>query len=201
VALNSDRVRGKRLLRTAYFMPIVTSTVVIAVMFTLIFDADYGPLSYVMQSVGLPAINFLGDTSWSKVAIILLLTWRWLGYNMVYFLAGLQAVPRELLEAAWIDGASRWQSFLHVTLPALRPVTAFVAVVVLIGSAQVFEEPFILTKGGPENSSMSVVEYLYQVGFQYIRLGYASAVGVVLFVVLFLLSLGQMRLMGAFRED
>ena len=201
VILNSDMVHGKRLLRTAYFMPIVTSTVVIAVMFTLIYDPNYGPISFVMQSMGLPTIDFLGDPSWSKVAIIGLLIWRWLGYNMVYFLAGLQSVPRELQEAAWIDGANRWQAFFHVTLPQLRPIIAFVAVVVLIGSAQVFDEPFILTKGGPADSSLSLVEYLYRVGFQFLQLGYASAVGVLLFVVLFALSLGQMRLLGVFSED
>jgi len=127
--------------------------------------------------------------------------WRWTGFTMIYFLAGLQAVPRELLEASWIDGATRWRSFLHVTLPLLRPVILFVAVIVLIGSSQIFEEPFILTKGGPADSSLSIVEYLYRVGFEFLRLGYASTIGVALFLVIFGLSLVQMRFLGAFRDD
>jgi ABC-type sugar transport system permease subunit len=124
-----------------------------------------------------------------------------MGFIMIYFLAGLQAIPHEMHEAAWVDGANRWQSFLLVTLPLLRPVILFVAVIVLIGSAQIFEEPFILTQGGPADTTLSIVQYLYREGFESLRFGYASAIGVVLFVVIFALSLMQMRFLGAFRED
>ncbi len=201
VALNSSFVWGKPIFRTIFFMPVVTSTVVIAIMFILLYDKDYGLINAGLQAIGLPTLDFLGSPDVSKIAIIGLLLWRWTGFTMIYFLAGLQAVPRELLEASWIDGATRWRSFLHVTLPLLRPVILFVAVIVLIGSSQIFEEPFILTKGGPADSSLSIVEYLYRVGFEYLRLGYASTIGVALFLVIFSLSLVQMRFLGAFSDD
>jgi ABC-type sugar transport system permease subunit len=199
--LNAGFVRGKPFFRTVYFMPVVTSPVAIAIMFILLYDKDYGLINAGLQFVGLPTLDFLGSPDLSKWAICGLLLWRWLGYQMIYFLAGLQAVPHELLEAAWVDGANRWQSFLNVTLPLLRPVILFVGVITLIGSSQIFEEPFILTHGGPADSSLPLVGYLYRVGFEDLRLGYASAIGVALFVVIFGLSLAQMRFLGAFREE
>lgn len=201
VVLNADFVRGKWLFRTLYFLPAVTSTVIIAIMFLLIYDQNYGLLNAALQLVGIPSINWLGDPTMSKIAIIGLLIWRYTGFIMIYFLAGLQAIPQEIHEAARVDGANRWQSFLHVTLPLLRPVILFVAVIVLIGSAQIFEEPYILTQGGPADASLSIVEYLYREGFENLRFGYASAIGVVLFIVIFALSLVQMRFLGAFQDD
>lgn len=201
VLLNAGFLRGKAFFRTVFFIPVVTSTVIIAIMFLLIYDRDYGLLNAALQLTGLQPIDFLGSPDKSKVAIIGLIIWRWTGFTMIYFLAGLQSIPREMHEAAWIDGANHWQSFLHITLPLLRPVITFVAVIVLIGSSQIFEEPYILTHGGPSDSSLSIVQYLYRVGFEFLRLGYASAIGVALFVVIFGLSLLQMRFLGALRED
>jgi multiple sugar transport system permease protein len=201
LVLNSGLVRGKWLFRTMYFIPAVTSVVAIAIMFLLLYDKDYGLINAGLQAVGLPTVDWLGDPTMAKIAVIGLIIWRWTGFIMIYFLAGLQAIPREMHEAAWVDGANRWQSFLHVTIPLLRPVILFVAVIVLIGSAQVFEEPYILTRGGPADATLSIVEYLYRQGFEYLQLGYASAIGVALFVAIFALSLLQMRFLGAFRED
>ena len=201
LVLNSGLVRGKWLFRTIYFIPAVTSVVAIAIMFLLLYDKDYGLINAGLQAVGLPTVDWLGDPTMAKIAVIGLIIWRWTGFIMIYFLAGLQAIPREMHEAAWVDGANRWQSFLHVTIPLLRPVILFVAVIVLIGSAQVFEEPYILTRGGPADATLSIVEYLYRQGFEFLRLGYASAIGVALFVAIFALSLLQMRFLGAFRED
>ena len=201
LVLNSGLVRGKWLFRTIYFIPAVTSVVAIAIMFLLLYDKDYGLINAGLQAVGLPTVDWLGDPTMAKIAVIGLIIWRWTGFIMVYFLAGLQAIPREMHEAAWVDGANRWQAFLNVTIPLLRPVILFVAVIVLIGSAQVFEEPYILTRGGPADATLSIVEYLYREGFEYLQLGYASAIGVALFVAIFALSLLQMRFLGAFRED
>lgn len=199
--LNAGVVRGKWLFRTIYFIPAVTSTVAIAIMFLLLYDQNYGLINAGLQVVGLPTVDWLDGSISAKLAVIGLVIWRYVGLIMIYFLAGLQAIPFELFEAAWVDGANRWRSFLHITIPLLRPVIAFVAVVTLIGSAQIFEEPYILTKGGPADQTLSIVEYLYREGFENLQLGYASAIGVVLFVAIFALSLVQMRFLGTFRDD
>jgi ABC-type sugar transport system permease subunit len=199
--LNSELVRLKGFFRTVYFMPIITSVVVIAIMFILLYNRDYGLINAALRGIGIEPLNWLGSTDLSKVSVIGLIVWRWTGHHMIYFLAGLQSIPRDLYEAAWVDGANRWQSFVHITLPMLRPVILFVAVITLIGSAQIFEEPYILTGGGPVNSSRSLAMYLYRVGIEYLRLGYAATLGFAAFFVIFFLSRVQMRLLGIFREE
>jgi ABC-type sugar transport system permease subunit len=201
VALNAGMVRGKGLLRTIYFTPIVTSSVAIAIVFLVLYNQRSGLFNQVLSALGSEPINWLGSRDWSKVAVLGLMTWRWMGFNAIYFLAGLQTIPVSLYEAAVVDGANQWQSFRHITIPMLRPVILFVAVIVLIGSAQIFEEPYMLTSGGPVDSSLSISNYLYRVGMQYLRLGYASSVGFLLFVIIFFFSWLQMRLFGVFQED
>lgn len=184
--LNARGMRFKSLLQTAYFLPIVLSPVIIALVFNIVFDQESGLLNSVLTAVlGIPPIGWLDDPDWVKVTIVMLLVWRYTGYLIIFFLAGLQSVPRELYEAVALDGGGRFRSFTTVTLPSLKPIMAFVTVIVVAGSAQIFEEPYILTKGGPGNASISVTMYLYRAAFEQSNFGLAAACGVVLFVVIF----------------
>jgi ABC-type sugar transport system permease subunit len=146
-------------------------------------------------------IDWLGDRGWVKVALIILLIWRSTGLLSIYFLAGLQSISQDLYEAAAIDGASNSQQLRYLTIPLLRPIILFVSVLVLISSVQIFDEVAILTQGGPGNATISVVQYLYTRGFTRLRLGLASAVGTVLFIVVFVLSFLQLQRFGIFRRD
>jgi multiple sugar transport system permease protein len=136
-----------------------------------------------------------------KVALIIVIGWRSFGLLTIYFLAGLQSIPAEIYEAAEIDGASTIQRFFSVTIPLLKPIILFVSIIVMVGSIQVFDEPRILTRGGPANASISVVQYLYQRGFERLRLGFASSVGTILFFVVFVVSFIQLRFFGTFHAD
>ena len=200
VLLNSALVKCKKLFRTIYFIPIVTSVVAAAIVFTLFYDRDYGLFNLLFVAMGGKPLDWLGDTYLSKFAVIGLIAWRWVGFNMVYFLAGLQSIPKSLYEAALVDGANSLQCFLKITIPLLRPVILFVMVTTLIGSIQIFDEPYVLTGGGPADSSMSVVIYLFRTGMEYLNLGYAAAIGFVLFGMTFVLSWIQLNLMGAFER-
>ena len=202
VALNAKMVHWKDAFRTIYFTPIVTSTIAIAIVFTVLYNQRVGLLNMLIEHLGGQGINWLSSKQWSKISVLGLMTWRWAGFNAIYFLAGLQTIPQTLYEAAMVDGANRWQLFWHITLPMLRPVILFVAVIVLIGSAQIFDEPYMLTSGGPQDSSLSIANYLYRVGLnQYLRLGYASAIGFFMFAIIFFFSWIQMRSLGIFQED
>jgi multiple sugar transport system permease protein len=201
LALNATIVRGRGIFRTIYFTPIVTSSIAISLVFLVLYNQRTGLINQFIGVFGIEPINWLGSRQWSKLAVLGLITWRWVGFNAIYFLAGLQTIPQSIYEAAMVDGANQWHSFWYITLPLLRPVILFVAVIVLIGSAQIFEEPYMLTSGGPVNSSLSIANYLYRVGLEYLRLGYASAIGFSLFAIIFFFSWLQMRLLGVFRED
>ena len=200
-ALNARGLRGRDVFRLAYFMPVVISPIVITLVFGLFFDTEFGIVNGVLKAVfGFGGIDWTGDPTWAKVAVVVLVLWRSTGYLTVFFLAGLQNVPRELHEAAAIDGAGPVRRFTSVTLPALKPVTAFVAVTVLVSTAQIFEEPFLLTRGGPGESTLSVAMFVYRAGFERQQLGYAAAAGVVLFVVVMTLGLLANRLLGVGRD-
>lgn len=202
LVLNSRNVRLKDLFRVAYFVPIVMSPLVITIMFVLIFDRHYGLLNAILHGlIGLPQIGWTDTPIAAKIAIVLVLLWRYTGYIMIFFLAGLQNIPRDLVETAKVCGASRWQEFRYVTVPMLRPITAFITIVVLIGVAQIFEEPFILTQGGPGDATLSTAQFVYREGFQNSRLGYASAASVVLFLAIFIITFILMRVFKVGRED
>ena len=136
---------------------------------------------------------WLEDTAWAMPAMVLMTVWKGVGYSMMIFLAGLQNIPEELYEAAMVDGASAWKRFWRITLPVLSPTTFFVLVITLIQSFQVFEQTYILTKGGPANSTLTLSYYIYQNAFQFFRMGYASAMSYVLFAVIFVITLIQFR--------
>jgi len=187
--------------RAAYFIPSITSAVVVSLMFVMIFDQDYGLLNAVLRPLGFPNIPWIRSADWALFSIMLLGIWIWTGVNALYFLAGLQNLPGEVLEAAQIDGANRRQAFLHVTLPMLRPVVLFVVSQAIIGSYSLFAQPWLLTKGGPEDATLTMTMYLYINGFSYFKLGYASAIGYALVLVVGVLSFVNFRLFGMFRED
>src|SRR5690606_16173622 len=171
----------------------------------MLYNREFGIINNLLISLGAAPVDWLGDPAWVKWAVMGVVVWRWTGLLAVYFLAGLQAIPEELHEAAAIDGANAFQRFLHVTLPSLRPVILFVSVIVLIGSMQIFDDPQVLfgagSPGGPANAGLSIVQYLYTRGINDLLFGYASAVGLFLFVVIFVLSLVQFRVFRGFEVD
>lgn len=205
MALNSKKLRFRTLWRAIYFAPIVTSAVAISLVFRMFYNREYGLLNNFIVALGGLPVDWLGNQGVAKIAVMGVVIWRWTGLLAVYFLAGLQSIPEELYEAAAIDGASSFQRFTNVTLPSLRPVLLFVSVIVLIGSLQIFDDPQILfgsgTPGGPGNAGLSIVQYLYGRGIGQLLFGYASAVGLFLFVIIFVLSLIQFRVFRGFEND
>ncbi|MDE0463262.1 MAG: sugar ABC transporter permease [Caldilineaceae bacterium] len=195
--INAAVVRAKSLFRIAFILPVLTSTVAATIMFLLMFEHQYGLFNVALEAVGLNALKWL-DEELVKLSVLLVAAWRYTGLNMLYFLAGLQSIPTDVYEAASVDGAGRWTTFWQITLPLLRPVSLFVVVVTIIGSFQFFAEPLLLAGGGPNNASLTIANYLYRVGFSYLRMGYASAVGYILAVIIFILTLLQLKFFGAF---
>lgn len=190
-------LRGRTLYRAAYFMPVATSTVAAAVIWTWLFNSTYGPINSALRWLGLPAPAWLADPHWALPALIVMSIWRNTGYYTVIFMAGLQTIPEAYYEAARIDGAGGWSCFRHVTWPLLRPTTAFVLVSATIFSYLVFGPIYVMTGGGPMQSTTVVVYLLYQRAFEFREMGYASAMAWALFVPIALLSLIQFRLMRA----
>jgi multiple sugar transport system permease protein len=185
--------------RGVFFLPYVTSIVLAAVIWKWIYDVQDGLLNSVLGIVGVGPIDFLGQSGSVLPSIAVTSAWKGFGYSMLILLAGLQAVPKSYLEAAMIDGASTWQRFRYVTLPQLRPILFFVLVIETIGAFQVFDAVYVMTGGGPVHSSYSLVYFLYDSAFKYFDFGYASAIGLVLFVIVLIVSLVQRRLVG--RDD
>ena len=201
VALNSKVVRGRSVMQLVYFMPIIVSVVVVAIVFSLLYDSYTGLINYFIELLGAAPIPWISSEAWSKISVVLLITWRWTGYNMVIMLAGLQAIPDELYEAGRIDGATGWKSFWNITLPLLKPVLLFCLIMSIIGLFKIFTEPYILTGGGPNNSSQTMVTYIYNNAFRYSKLGYASALAYVLFVVILGASLVNLKIFGSNPAD
>lgn len=191
--LNSNVLKFRGAFRTVYFMPVVTSMVVVALVFKTLYDNEYGLFNYVTRMIGLGKIPWLTSTFWSKPSIMIMLIWRWLGYNMVIMLAGLQSISSDVYEAAQIDGATNTQVFFRITLPLMRPVLLFCFILSTIGTFQLFAEPFILTNGGPANSSLTMGLFLYNNAFNYFRFGYSSALAYVMAAIIFMLSILQMK--------
>jgi multiple sugar transport system permease protein len=193
VGLNSiTRLRG--FFRLGYYLPVVTSIVAVAVVWRFLLQPDSGPINQLLGLVGIDGPNWLGSTTLALPSLIVMAAWRNLGALMVIFLAGLQVVPRELLEAAEVDGAGPWQRFRYVTLPMLRPVLLFGAVITGIGYLQFFEEPFVMTRGGPLDSTRSIAYYVYD-QFSFGNYGFAAAASYVLFVAIVALTAVQFRIL------
>jgi multiple sugar transport system permease protein len=192
--LNSKLARFKPFFRVALFAPVVTTLVAVAIIWRYLLNTSSGLINYGLESVGLGAVDWLGDPRWAMPAIILFAVWKNFGYNMIIFLAGLQSIPEELYEAARIDGASSWQQLRYVTLPSLAPVVLLVSVLTMAGYFQLFAEPYVMTQGGPLQSTVSVLYYMYEEGFKWWNLGFASAIAFVLFVLMFAVTMLQLYL-------
>jgi len=182
--LNAPAARFKALFRTALFATMVTTLVAVAVIWRYLFHTSYGLVNYGLGHLGISPIDWLGDPNWAMPTIMLFAVWKNFGYNMVIFLAGLQAIPHDLYEAARIDGASRWKQFLHITLPMLGPVLLVVGVITVSGYFQLFAEPYVMTRGDPLQSTVSVLYFMFEEGFKWWNLGRASAVAFLLFLII-----------------
>jgi ABC-type sugar transport system permease subunit len=201
VAVGSRYVPFSQLFRLAYFLPAITSAVVISIMFSIVFDYRYGLLNGALGAFGVAPVPWINEAQWALPSLILLGVWTWTGLNVLYFLAGLKGIPPELIEAAMIDGATPLTAFRHVTLPLLRPVTLFVVISAINGSFQVFAQPKLLTQGGPSDATLTLTLYLYDVGFGYFNLGYASAIAYSIVAIILTLAIIQLRVFRVFRED
>jgi multiple sugar transport system permease protein len=192
--LSSKLVRLKGLFRTIYFTPFVTTLVAVSIVWKYLYHTRYGLFNYALGAIGIGPIDWLGDPHWAMPAIILMAVWKSFGYNMLIFIAGLQAIPEELYDSAEIDGAGSFRRFFSITLPMLAPTLVFVGVITMIGYFQLFAEPYVMTQGGPLRSTTSVVLLMYEEGFRWWRMGFAAAIAFVLFIVILLATLVQFRL-------
>jgi multiple sugar transport system permease protein len=192
--LHSKLGHFKPFFRTAFFAPVVTTVVAVAVIWKYLFHTQYGLVNWALSYLHVDPVDWLGDPHWAMPTIILFAVWKNFGYNMIIFLAGLQAIPEDLYEAARIDGASRWRQFLHVTLPMLGPTLLLVGILTLAGYFQLFAEPYVMTQGGPLQSTVSVLYLMYEEGFKWWNLGNASAVAFLLFVLMSVMTSGLLWL-------
>ncbi|MEO8275354.1 MAG: sugar ABC transporter permease [Thermoanaerobaculia bacterium] len=192
--VHSRLARFRGLYRTIFFAPVVSALVAVAIVWRSLYHPRYGLLDHLLGAFGLPAIDWLGDPAWSLPAIALLSVWRNFGYVLVILVAGLGSIPESLYEAAKLDGASAWQQFRHVTLPSLVPTLLFCGVLTTVGLFQIFAEPYVMTRGGPLNSTTTVALFMYQQGFRWWSMGRASAIAFVLFALVLAASFAQAAL-------
>jgi multiple sugar transport system permease protein len=192
-ALNR-RIRGMSIYRLAVFMPVVTSTVATGVIFSWLLDPTFGIVNAALQKVGLPTSGFFASPHSALFAVIAMTVWGWVGFGALIYLAGLQTIPADVLEAALIDGCSKAGAFWRIQVPLLRPVTGFLLVWLTINALQLFDEVYVTTKGGPLHATTVVVYYIYVQAFEFFHAGYAAAIATLLFVVIALITLVQLRL-------
>jgi len=189
VAVNNKNIKGRSIFRLAIFMPVLIDLVTYSIVFSIIFNDQYGVLNYILLMLHLPGIHWIQNPIWAKVTIIIAITWRWTGYNAIILLAGLQSIPDSIYEAADIDGVSGVKKFFLITMPMLKPIFLFCAIMSIIGTLQLFTEPFLLTNGGqPDNATETPVLFIYQYAFQSFHFGYASAAAYVLTAIVAILS-------------
>ena len=192
VVLN-QKIRGRAFFRVAFFLPFVTSGAIISLIWLRLY-ADDGLLNNALNSVGLPALGWLSSPRLAMPSIAIMATWKNVGYYLMIFLAALQAIPSQLYEESYLNGANAWQRFWYITLPLLNPAMVLVVVLSTIGGFSLFVEPFVMTGGGPVDSTLSIVLYLYRQAFQFLRMGYAATLGVALALIIFAVTLLQRRL-------
>jgi len=193
LALNAP-LRGIGLIRSAFFLPVVSSWVAVALLWSWLFNPRYGLINYLLGLLGLPQPGWLFDPQWAMPAIVLTSVWKDLGFVVVLFLAGLQAVPQEYYEAASLDGAGRWVKLRAITLPLLAPTTFFVTIISLINSFQVFDQVWVMTEGGPAGATSVLVERVVRHAFSYGEMGYAATLSWAIFALVFVVTLVQLRL-------
>ena len=189
--LLNQRIHGRAIFRTLFYLPVVTPLVVSGLIWKWVLDGDFGLLNYYIGKIGISPQLWLSNPSLAMPSVIAMSVWATVGFTMLVYLAGLQAIPQEYYEAASVDGASRWRQFRHVTLPLLAPSTFFIAVYLIISSFQVFDQIFVMTNGGPLRATTTVVYYIWQAGFQDFTMGYASAMAYALFAIIFVFTIIQ----------
>jgi len=192
--LLNKEVKGISWYRTCYYLASIMPMVASSILWLWILDANFGILNTTLSTMGVQGPNWLGDPAWAKLGIILMLVWAATGSNMIIYLAGLKAVPEQLYEAARIDGASWWQLFWNITIPMLTPALFFTLIMGLVFTFQIFTQAYIMTEGGPVNSTLFYVYYLYNNAFAYFKMGYASALAWILFLVIFVITITQLKL-------
>jgi multiple sugar transport system permease protein len=192
--INARLVRWKGLFRVVFFLPVMTALVAVAVVWRYIYHPRYGLLNYALGLVGIEPVDWLGDPLLAMPALILMAVWKNFGYNMIIFIAGLQSIPEQLYDSARIDGAGRFQQLRYITLPLLAPTFVFVGLLTMIGSFQLFAEPYVMTQGGPGDATLSVVLLMYEQGFRWWNLGYAAAIAFLLFAIMLAGTILQLRL-------
>lgn len=195
VALNG-KLRGRVALRAIFYLPVIAPLVTVSVIWRIIFDTYSGILNAGLDVFGIAPIPWLTSTAWAMPAVIIMSVWKTFGWNIVIFLAGLQGIPQQLYEAAAIDGASKFRTFIHITLPLLKPTVLLAVVTSTISASQVFDQVYVMTGGGPGYSTMTLGQMVYTAGFQNYEMGYASAVSVILLLISLILTLVQFRFLG-----
>jgi multiple sugar transport system permease protein len=198
--LLSQKLRGTALFRTIFFLPMAVPVVVAAIVWQFIFQPSYGFVNFLLQSVGLPAQPWLSSPQQALGVVVLVSAWKQVGYFMIIFLAAILAVPKDFLEAASLDGAGSFRRFWSITWPTIRPTTAFVVVMTSIIALQDFDQIFVLTKGGPDYGTYVQVYYIYDQMLRYLHMGPASAASVVLFIIIMVLSIAQIRILRGGRD-
>ena len=193
LALNSQ-IRFRALYRTIFFMPVLTMPVAVATIWKWLYDPTFGPINYMLGQFGLPRPEWLAHSGTALIAVVIVLLWSGVGYDMIIFLAGLQSIPREYYEAAQIDGAGSWRQFRDITLPLLTPTTFFLLVIAIIGSLQVFDLVYVMTQVGSANRFPTIVYYVYEEGFRNFRMGYAITIAWVLLFIILVFTVLQFRL-------
>lgn len=191
VILNSSWLRFRAGFRMIHFLPAVTTLIAYSLVFRVMLQTQGGAANQLLHLFGAGPIDWLNNAFWSRISVVASITWRWTGYNMVFILAGLQSIPRELYESAEMDGANGWRTFRSIVVPQLRPVIMFITITSTIGALQLFDENYILTGGGPANATLTPVLLLYKVGFRQFDFGYASAIAWLLLTIIAALSLVQ----------
>jgi multiple sugar transport system permease protein len=199
--INAKLAWFKPLFRTVFFAPVVTSMVAVALIWRYMYHTRYGYINYVLDALHIGPVDWLGDPHLAMPAIVLFAVWKNFGYNMIIFLAGLQSIPSDLYEAAELDGARKLAMLRHITLPALAPTMFMVSILTMSGYFQLFAEPYVMTRGGPLQSTVSVLYFMYEQGFKWWNLGSATAVAFVLFLLMFAVTLLQLRFAGRGMEQ
>jgi lactose/L-arabinose transport system permease protein len=200
VGLNSRFLRGRGVFRAIYFLPAITGLAAVAVIFRILFADPDGIVNAFLSIFSFGPINWTLNEFWNRVLLILAITWRWTGYNMVIYLAGLQSISEDLYEASSVDGATKINQFFSITLPLMRPIILFTTILSTIGTLQIFDESYLLTNGGPQNATMTVGFYLYRTAFRQADFTYASTIAYGLLLIIVVLSFFQFRFVGD-RED
>jgi ABC-type sugar transport system permease subunit len=187
--LVNNSIRGVGIFRAIYYLPVITPMVAASMIWIWLYDAQFGILNYLLSFFNIQPINFLKDTKWALHSLVVMRVWRGVGWNMLIYLAGLQGIPRFLYEAASIDGATKFKRFLKITLPLLRPVHIYVLIVGLASTLQTFTEVYVMTGGGPLQSTTTVGLLVYRTAFDYMKMGYASAMSFILGIIIMVLSI------------